>query len=89
LVASGLLGPVTIRQAVVIAVKPLKSQPAVTVLINTKNIQGRPREDMLKIIDFIDDFETAGRMYRQTPSHSIGSCLKVLIFDGAHPFSEG
>jgi hypothetical protein len=38
LVASGLLGPVTIRQAAVIAVKPLKSQPTVTVLINTKNI---------------------------------------------------
>lgn len=54
-----------------------------------KSDQSRPIENMLKTIDFTGDFETGRRFNRHTPSHSIWSCQKALIFGCFHAFPVG
>jgi hypothetical protein len=51
-----------------------------------KESQCRPIVNMLKTIDFIDVLKIDWRFNRHTPSHSIWSWQKALIFDGFHAF---
>jgi hypothetical protein len=44
---------------------------------------------MLKIIDFIGVLKIGGRFNLQTPSHSVWSWQKALIFDDFHAFLVG
>src|SRR5664280_1166535 len=54
-----------------------------------KETQCHPIGNMLKTIDFIGVFKIGGRFNRHTPSHSVWSWQKALIFDGFHAFPVG